>query len=97
MSTCAVIAERMSANAVEAVTQTSMRVRKQTIGEACLQCGELAFWKLAKGCEMSLPWRAAAKMNPLLLVVSLWLLEKMTTLVTCLRIRPFMRLVLLLL
>ena len=54
MSTCAVFGKCMSANAVAAVTQMSIRVHKQTIGEVCLQCGELAFWELAKGCEMSL-------------------------------------------
>ena len=47
MSTCAVSGESTSANAVAAVTQTSICVREQTIGEVCLVCGELAFWELA--------------------------------------------------
>ena len=44
MSTCAICAKRMSANAVKAaVTQISMHTREQQIRKPCFQCGELAF------------------------------------------------------
>ena len=101
VSTCQ-LAQRekksMRKNAVfTAMAQISMRVREQKIGDMCLHCGELASCSLAIGYKMSLPWRAAAKTNPLLLVASMRLLEKMTNMLTFLGIITVTRLALLLL